>query len=131
MIITYPAVFKNNGDGYDVTFPDFKECVAYGENPVKAIEAAKKMLGAYAAATIESGSPLPKATDLDDIEVPENSYATYVEVNLKKFLTPTEEEIKAKKKKIRKILLISTAIVAAVTAAGVTYCLNNSDCCEK
>ncbi len=127
MIITYPAVFKNNGEGYDVSFPDFDECNAFGTNPAKAIESAKKMLGAYASAIIESGNPLPMSTDLDEIEVPEDGYATYVEVNLKKFLTPTVEEVEAKKKKIKKIIFLTGTTLATATALGALYCIK----CKK
>lgn len=115
----YPAIFVREEDKYVVEFPDLPDCKTEGANIVKAMRAAKKMVAAYLTESVKSGVELPVPTGLDEVEVPEDGFATYIEVNLGKNFGLTREELKEKHKKARKLFFISAAALAVATATGV------------
>lgn len=43
----YPAVFNPNGEGYDVSFPDFPGCVTFGRSLDEAKQMAREVLSLW------------------------------------------------------------------------------------
>jgi predicted RNase H-like HicB family nuclease len=67
----YPAVIERGAKGlYGVWFPDFPDCVVGGRSQEEAIEKAEFELAATVHAYAERETPLPKATPIEDIQLP-------------------------------------------------------------
>ncbi|EOH95570.1 type II toxin-antitoxin system HicB family antitoxin [Enterococcus pallens] len=90
---TYPAVFQpEEGGGYFITFPDIQgaytgineEDISYG------IAMAEEVLGIVLADYIEHEDPLPKPTPINEIKVENDSFTTFIRVNVAKYLKDTE-----------------------------------------
>lgn len=83
MLFIYPAIFHKEDNSYWVEFPDLKGCQTFGESVDETVVNAKEALEGYCITVLESGQNLPKATDIKNISVDENSFVTLIDCELK------------------------------------------------
>lgn len=76
----YPAIFQKEDTGYFVKFPDLDGCATQGETLEEAVAKANEVLGFY----LEDFdlNSLPEASDITDITLPDNSFASIVSVDM-------------------------------------------------
>lgn len=55
----YVALFEEEKQGFSVSFPDFPECVTFGENLDEAVDHAHEALASYVETLLEGGGKLP------------------------------------------------------------------------
>jgi len=72
MLITYPALFYYEDEGFFVHFPDFKNSATQGESVEEALKMASEWLGINCADVIEGGEKLPIATQLNSLSLEGN-----------------------------------------------------------
>jgi len=66
----YPAIIeKDSNGGYDVSFPDFSQCVSTGATPEEAIAIATRTLDGCISDLRDSGASLPEPTPLEEVAV--------------------------------------------------------------
>ena len=69
----YPAIFhKAEEGGFWITFPDLPECITEGDDMEEAYNMAVDALGLTLTDRIKSKERLPKASDIENIEKPED-----------------------------------------------------------
>ncbi len=69
----YPAIFhKAEEGGFWITFPDLPECITEGDDMEEAYNMAVDALGLALTDRIKSKEELPKASDIENIEKPED-----------------------------------------------------------
>ncbi|WP_369903911.1 type II toxin-antitoxin system HicB family antitoxin [Enterococcus faecium] len=87
--MTYPAIFqREDNGGYFIDFPDIqgaytginKDDLGY------AVAMAEEVLGMVLSDYVEHGETLPKASNIKDLAVDSNSFATLISVDLAKYL---------------------------------------------
>lgn len=71
MLITYPALFYYESDGFFVYFPDFEHSATQGGNVEDALKMASEWLGIKCADAIENGRKLPISTPLNELSLEE------------------------------------------------------------
>lgn len=74
----FPAIFQKENDCYLVNFPDIKNCFTDGENIADALDMAADVLCLMLCNMEEKGEPIPSPTDINDIALPNNSFASLV-----------------------------------------------------
>jgi predicted RNase H-like HicB family nuclease len=81
----YAAVMEQaDAGGCGVWFPDFPGCVSHGEDPLMAVQAARRALSRHLQALAEDGAAIPSPTPPEAIELPHDapSYVFLVEANI-------------------------------------------------
>ena len=118
MKVIYPAIVREIGhENYVVEFPDLPECIVEGTSVGECQKEAEYMLGAYICALAESHNDIPQPSELTDIEVPSDGYATYIEADPIYHSTAYKlRKIKARRLKLALCLVGATTITAAAGA---------------
>ena len=76
----YPAIFhKAEEGGFWITFPDLPECITEGDDMEEAYNMAVDALGLALTDRIKSKEELPKASDIENIEKPEDGVIVVVQ----------------------------------------------------
>lgn len=113
MQCVYPSIFKwdDNEKVYLVSFPDVEGCLTFGYTKSDAYNYATDALNLMLSDAEESGEPIPKASNLEDIKLDDkNSFVQYVYADtelyrellqLRKILD-IKKRLKAKKVSIKK-----------------------------
>ena len=79
MKLLYPAIFTPAEEGgYTVEFPDLPGCFTEGDNLIEAIEMAVDAGSGWILGEIEEGNKYPEASDISNIEIPLDSIANLV-----------------------------------------------------
>ncbi len=80
MKLLYPAVFTpfddQDGKGFVVEVPDLPGCVTQGDNLIEAIEMGIDAASGWILVEVEEGNQFPAASMLNDLDVPEGSFAS-------------------------------------------------------
>ncbi|MCM1328381.1 MAG: type II toxin-antitoxin system HicB family antitoxin [Ruminococcus sp.] len=84
MKLIYPAVFEplEEQDGFCVSFPDLPGCVTQGDDLNDAVEMAIDAASGWVLDELEDGKDAPKATDVRDIEIFDNSFANLIVLDM-------------------------------------------------
>ena len=90
MIMTYPAIFHKDGNGYWVEFPDLQGCQSFGDTLDETIVGAQEALTGYALTAWEEGLNLPEASNIQEINTDENSFASLITTDIKNFQKNTK-----------------------------------------
>ena len=69
MKYVYPAIFAEEDGVYNVRFPDFSECLTFGENMADALEMAQDVLCLHLYNLEEEKAEIPEAADMAMLEV--------------------------------------------------------------
>lgn len=80
----YVAQFSpDEGKTYEVTFPDFPDCLTWGEDKEDALEQAAEALTLYLEPDVPytSASEFPAPTPIEQVAVPNGGFVAYIEVN--------------------------------------------------
>ena len=85
MIKVYPAVFHEESGSYWVEFPDLEGCSTCGESLEETMELAQEALGLYIVSLSEDGLPIPIASDIKALPVPEDGIVSYVSTNTDRY----------------------------------------------
>lgn len=80
-MLIYPAIFIPEDVGYSVTFPGLDGCHTQGESLADAMTMAQEALGLYAIALEEDGFTLPEPRSIQDIQVSDKEFVSYVAVD--------------------------------------------------
>ena len=86
MTFVYPAVFtpKQNGNGYDVVFPDLEGCTASGPDLEDALDAAREAAGDWIRVELEEeDAHLPGVSHEEDMKLEEGSFMRQIMVIVK------------------------------------------------
>lgn len=76
----YPAIFHKAEEGGSwITFPDLPECITEGDDMEEAYNMAVDALGLALTDRIKSKEELPKASDIENIEKPEDGVIVVVQ----------------------------------------------------
>ena len=78
MKYVYPAVFKPEGDFYNISFPDLPGCNSFGEGLAQAIEMAGDALALMLCSLEMDGAQIPAPKDIRDIELGDGEIASYI-----------------------------------------------------
>ncbi|MDE5758645.1 MAG: type II toxin-antitoxin system HicB family antitoxin [Allobaculum sp.] len=75
----FPAIFEKEDQFYNVSFPDLKGCLTFGEGEQEAYQMAADALatmieGSY----LDRGIELPKASSIRQIPVPKDGFVSLV-----------------------------------------------------
>lgn len=96
-LLTYPAIFTKEENGYWVKFIDLEGCFSDGKNLAEAMENAKEAMGLF----LEDLSEYPKCTDnLSTIKLENNQIISFVSINME------EHKRKYETKSVKKTLSI-------------------------
>ena len=90
MIKVYPALIHNDEDGMWLEFPDLEGCYTQGDSLEELMENAKESLGTYLAVKMEYGDTIPKASDIEEIDLKDNCSKTYISVDVNKYHRDTK-----------------------------------------
>lgn len=90
MIKVYPAIIHNDDDGLWLEFPDLQGCYTQGDCIEELMENAEESLGTFLAVKLEYGDPIPKASDINDIQQAERCTKTYISVDVNKYHRDTK-----------------------------------------
>lgn len=84
MKLIYPAVFEplEEQDGFCVSFPDLPGCVTQGDDLNDAVEMAIDAASGWVLDELEDGKEAPKASDIRDIEIFDNSFANLIVLDM-------------------------------------------------
>lgn len=86
---SYIAILEYADDGISISFPDLPGCLSCAYSTEEAIKNAKEAMGLHLWGIEQDNEPIPDATSLDKIEIPENSVPLMVDV----FMPPVRERI--------------------------------------
>jgi predicted RNase H-like HicB family nuclease len=84
MTVKYPAVMEQaDFRGVGVWFPDFPGCVSQGDDPLTAVDNARRALERHIAAMADNGQVIPAPTPAEAVELPldVSSYVFLVEAD--------------------------------------------------
>lgn len=83
MLFVYPAIFHEEDGAYWVEFPDLEGCQTFDDTLTKTMEAAQEALAAYVITLLADGSPLPPASNIQNIRpIDKSSFVSLVSCNL-------------------------------------------------
>ncbi len=85
MTFTYPAIFTphKDGKGYHAKFPDLECCEVDGGDLEDTIDEAKEAAYNWLALELEEGGEFPETTHIEDMELPQGSFAKNLMVRIK------------------------------------------------
>ncbi|WP_419788216.1 type II toxin-antitoxin system HicB family antitoxin [Pseudodesulfovibrio sp.] len=79
----YVALFEEEKRGISVIFPDFPDCVTFGEDLDEAVDHAHEALASYVELQVEAGAPLPEPTSKKTIlALPENQNRRAINIDV-------------------------------------------------
>lgn len=90
MIMTYPAIFHKEGNGYWAEFPDLQGCQSFGDTLNETIVGAQEALTGYVLTVWEEGLNLPKASEIQEINTDKNSFVSLITTDIKNFQKNTK-----------------------------------------
>lgn len=81
----YPAIFQPDAKdgGYFVTFPDLPGCVTEGKDLDEALYMAQDVLPAWLETAIETGCPIPPASEVSAVHLEHGAFASLVRAERK------------------------------------------------
>ena len=85
MKLVYPALFtpfKDGSGGYTVEFPDLPGCVTEGEDMTEALSMAEDAASGWVLIELEDGSPVPRASLIQDVEAEAVQFVRLVELDM-------------------------------------------------
>ena len=74
----YPATIENTDNQYWLEFPDLDGCQTWGDTLEEVLTNAVEALEGYILSRLENGLVIKKASDINDIVVPEGITKTYI-----------------------------------------------------
>ncbi len=74
----YPAIFEQENDCYNVSFPDLPGCNTFGKGLQQSFDMAEDALALYLYDFEEHEKTIPKVTDISSIKCKGNSFATLI-----------------------------------------------------
>lgn len=83
----YPAIFEEEDGGYNVSFPDLRGALTYGDDLEEALFMAKECLGLFLYSLEEREVEIPKPSKPKDIEVSSLEFVQLIEV----FMVPIRD----------------------------------------
>lgn len=85
MTFTYPAILTphKDDDGYHVEFPDLECCEADGPDLEDALDEAREAAYNWICVELEDGGEFPCQSHIEDLELPEGSFARQIVVRVK------------------------------------------------
>lgn len=85
MTFTYPAVFTPHKDdkGYHAYFPDLECCEADGPDLEDTMDEARDAARDWLTVELEDGGEFPEQTHIDDLDLPEGSFARNLLIRIK------------------------------------------------
>lgn len=78
MLFAYPAIVHMDTDGFWAEFPDLQFCCTQGDSINELIFNAIEAMECFLLDDLEQGKKLPKASNIMDIEVPDNCFVTLI-----------------------------------------------------
>lgn len=117
MKLIYPAVFEplEEQDGFCVTFPDLPGCVTQGDTLEDAVEMAVDAASGWVLDELENGRKAPKASDIRDVEIFDNSFANLILLDMDSYAEKYGE------KAIRKNCTIPAWLNTAAEQANINF----------
>ena len=110
----YPAVFHKEGDGFWVSFPDFPECLAEGDDMESAYEMAVEALGLAITSRESEKEAIPEPSDPSTIDA-EGGTILVVNFDMMDYLK------KHNSRAVKKTLSIPEWLNEAATSMGVNF----------
>jgi predicted RNase H-like HicB family nuclease len=110
----YPAIFHREEKGFWVTFPDFPECFTEGDNMEMAYEMSVDALGLAITSRKEEEQIIPKATQVDKLNV-EEGVAVVIEFDILEYYR------KHNSKAVKKTLSIPEWMNEEAIAMGINF----------
>jgi len=97
-LVSYPAIFHEEDNGYFVEFPDLEGCFTQGENLTEATVKAHEVLGYY----LEDFdlNSLPESSDIKSLTTTDDAFASIIAIDL------IEHRKKYNNKAVKKTLTI-------------------------
>lgn len=86
MVITYPAIFHQEGEDFWVEFPDLDGCQSFGSTLNETISAAQEALTGYVLTILEEGQDLKQPSDIRGIQVDADSFVSLITCDIGKYI---------------------------------------------
>lgn len=83
MRFIYPAIFRRTENGYEGFFPDLESCAVTGDTLEEAVDNANEAAANWITVELEDDCPLPKITDIEDLELREGDIVRNIAVTLR------------------------------------------------
>jgi len=94
----YYAIFEEEGNAFNVAFPDLQGAFTFGENMHEALYMAKDLLGGYLSILEDDKEPIPAPSKPSEIKLEKGQLLIPIEVDVQLFRE--KEEMKLIKKTI-------------------------------
>jgi antitoxin HicB len=111
----YVAQFTpDEGDTYEVTFPDFPDCITWGEDKDDALESAREALALYLEPDVPYASvdEFPSPTPIEQVQTPNDGFVSYVDADV---------DLASYSKSVKKTLTIPSWLNDAALAQGINF----------
>ena len=86
MKLIYPAIFHYEDEAYWVEFPDFPGCHTYADTITDALLSAQEALAGHCIVMLEEKQPLPIASKIDGLSVPDGCFPSLVDTDISHYL---------------------------------------------
>ena len=113
MKLIYPAIFHHEDDSYWVEFPDLPGCQTYADTVKDALLSAHEALAGYCIVVLEEKKPLPAASSMDALEVPDGCFPSLVDADVSHYLN--------REKAIKKTLTIPAWLNDLATERNIKF----------
>jgi predicted RNase H-like HicB family nuclease len=111
----YYAIFDNDTDGINVSFPDLDGAFTFGKDMHEAIYMAKDLLAGWLINAQDDGEDLPSPTEFNSFKISENELIVPIEVNLKLAREKFDNQL------IKKTLTIPKYLNTLAEQAGINF----------
>ena len=82
MIFIYPAIIHEDTDGIWAEFPDLEGCTTFGDDIAEVPTGAAEAMELFVLGLLEDGIKPPKATDIKDMHLEKNTFATLIKSDI-------------------------------------------------
>ena len=112
MLLTYPAIYNNEGGAYWVEFPDLEGCQTFGDTLNETAENASEALSGYLLTLLEENAPIPSPSDIRSLQIPEDGFTSLVSCDIDQY-----KDTKA----VKKTLTIPAWLNDRANAMGINF----------
>lgn len=113
MKLIYPAIFHHEDDSYWVEFPDLPGCQTYADTVKDALLSAQEALAGYCIVMLEEKKPLPAASNMANLDIPEGCFPSLVDTDISHYLN--------REKAVKKTLTIPSWLNDLATERNIKF----------
>lgn len=112
MIFIYLTIVHEDTDGIGAEFPDLEGCTTFGDDISKVLTGAAEAMELFVLGLLEDGIKPPKATDIKDMHLEKNTFATLIKSDI---------DLAKNTKSVKKTLTIPAWLNQRVLDKGINF----------